>query len=268
MVDVPSVLAVSAHPDDIEFLMAGTLLLLAGRGWNTHYQTLASGSCGSTALGAREISAIRREESRNACDILGATYHEPVVDDLELVYDASIIRRVAAVVRRVRPTIVLAPSPTDYMEDHTNACRVVVTATFARGMPNFESTPPQPPWTGPATVYHALPHGLRDGLRRRITPGLFVDTTSVHEIKREALSAHTSQRDFLETAHGPNAYLDALEEMSRDVGSMSGKYMQAEGWRRHNHIGFTPDDADPLLAALEDVAFVNGAYERSLDTDQ
>ena len=40
-------MAIAAHPDDIEFLMAGTLRLLAEAGWETHYLTVANGSCGS-----------------------------------------------------------------------------------------------------------------------------------------------------------------------------------------------------------------------------
>src|SRR5258707_461937 len=109
-----SAFAIAAHPDDIEFYMAGTLLLLREKGFDTHYMTLASGNCGSLQYSAARTRAIRRGESHRAAKILGATYHPSLVDDLEILYELSALRRLAAVIRRVAPTIVLTHSPQDY----------------------------------------------------------------------------------------------------------------------------------------------------------
>ena len=258
--------AVAAHPDDIEFLMAGTLLRLREAGWDIHYLNLASGNCGSVREGSARVRATRRREAQAAARILGAQWHPPLVDDLEIFYDDRTLRRLAAVIREVGPEVVLTHSPQDYMEDHTNTARLAVTAAFARGMPNYRTRPRRPVWTGEVTVYHAMPHGLRDGLRRRIVPGLFVDTASVHAIKREALAAHASQKEWLDASQGFDSYLLAMDDMSRAVGRLSRKFSQAEGWRRHSHLGFSSREIDPLAEVLGKSCRVNPAYERSLES--
>src|SRR3954468_11122185 len=85
-------IAVAAHPDDIEFYMAGTLLLLREAGYEVHYMNLASGSCGSLQHSAAKMRTIRRAESKRAAKILGATFHPSLVDDLEVLYDISSLR--------------------------------------------------------------------------------------------------------------------------------------------------------------------------------
>ncbi len=257
-------IAIAAHPDDIEFLMAGTLLLLRQAGFETHYLNLASGHCGSTRHDGKTTRALRAKEAHAAAGILGAQFHPSFRDDLEIFYDLNALRRLAALLREVKPGIVLTHSPQDYMEDHTNTCRLAVTAAFARGMPNFKTVPPRAAVPGDVTVYHALPHGLRDGLRRRIIPGAFVNTTPVHPTKLAALAAHQSQQDWLETSQGMNSYLRAMEAMSRAVGRMSRKFPHAEGWRRHLHLGFSAADVDPLAEALGANYLTNPAYERAL----
>ena len=158
---MPSVLAVAAHPDDIEFLYAGTMLLLGQRGWDVHYMNVADGSRGSTTMGPQECAATRLEEAKQAAKVLGATFYPPICADMEVAYTTENIQKVAAVVRQSKASIVLTHSPIDYMEDHENACRLAVSAAFAHGMPNLESIPPTPVYMDPVTVYHAQPVGCR-----------------------------------------------------------------------------------------------------------
>ncbi len=259
-------LAIGAHPDDIEFLMAGTLLLLGRAGYTTHYLNLASGSCGSAHHSASALRAMRRREAQAACRLLGAVFHASLVDDLEIYYERRTLQRLAAVIRQVRPAILLAPSPQDYMEDHTNTCRLAVTAAFVRGMPNFRTVPPRLAVDGDLTVYHAMPHGLRDPLRRRIVPGLFVNTASVHEIRKAALAEHRSQQEWLDTSQKMNAYLRTMENFALEIGKMSGRFRLAEGWRRRLHYGFGAPGADPLREALGSACLVNCRYEKDLET--
>jgi N-acetylglucosamine malate deacetylase 1 len=249
-VNAPTAIAIAAHPDDIEFVMAGTLLLLKQRGWETHYFNLSTGNCGSVRHGGKTTRRMRLSEAKAAAKLLGASFHPPIVDDLEIVYDVGLLRRVAAVVREVKPTIVLTHSPQDYMEDHTNTCRLAVTAAFARGMPNFWTAPRRPPADYDVAVYHAMPHGLCDALRQPIVPDAFVDTTAVQEQKRSALACHKSQQDWLDVSQGMNSYLSAMEDMSLAVGRMSRRFKHAEGWRRHLHLGFASEEFDPLSDAL------------------
>ena len=169
---------------------------------------------------------------------------------MEILYAVKTLRRIAAVIRESKASIVLTHSPQDYMEDHMNTCRLAVTAAFTHGMPNFHTIPPRPTYAHDVTVYHAMPHGLCDPLRKPIIPDAFVNTTAVHATKLAALAAHRSQQGWLDVSQGMNSYLRSMEEMSRAVGRLSKKFQLAEGWRRHLHLGFSASDIDPLAAAL------------------
>ena len=257
--------AIGAHPDDIEFSMAGTLLLLKKAGYEIHYLTIGSGNCGGAEYDGPTLRTIRNAEARVAAKILGAQFHPCLKDDLEIFHDLDTLRRLAALIREVKPTVVLTHSPQDYMEDHTNTCRLAVTATFARAMPNFKTIPARAIVSNDTAVYHSMPHSLQDPLRRRIIPGAFVNTASVHKTKHAALAAHKSQQKWLDVSQGLNCYLLAMEDMSLAMGRMSKKFKHAEGWRRHLHFGFSATDADPLREALGKNYLVNKAYERGLD---
>ena len=259
-----SAIAIGAHPDDIEFYMAGTLLLLGRAGWEIHYLNVASGNCGSAKWNAARTRLVRRREAQEAAKLLGAQWHPPLCDDLEVFYEIKLLRRLAAIVRQLKPSVVLTHSPEDYMEDHTNTCRLAVTAAFARGMPNFKTVPARKHFEGGVAVYHAMPHGLSNGMRQRIVPEVFVNTTSVHEKKRAALACHRSQKEWLDVSQGMDSYLKAMDEMSLAVGRMSRRFKHAEGWRRHSHLGFSAEDTDRLLDALGRKCLANKACEHSL----
>jgi LmbE family N-acetylglucosaminyl deacetylase len=260
----PVALAVGAHPDDIEFMMAGTLLLLKQAGAEVHVWSVANGSCGSTVHDAEAIVGIRRQECEDSARLAGATMHPAIADDLAIFFEKPLLARAAALIRSVRPSILLVPSPQDYMEDHQNACRLAVTAAFVRGMRNFPTDPPTPPWLGDLAVYHAMPYTLRDPLRRLVRAGLYVDVGPVHTLKRRMLACHRSQKEWLDASQGQDAYLDAMEQMSRSVGAMCGWCELAEGWRRRLHVGFGPEDYDPLRELLPSLCRVDEEYEQDL----
>lgn len=257
-------IAIGAHPDDIEFYMAGTLVLLQRAGYEIHYLNVANGCCGSVQYDAKKTRIIRRAEAKRAAKVLGAHFHESLCNDMEIFYDLKLLRRLAAVIREVKPKIVLTHSPVDYMEDHTNTSRLAVSAAFAHAMPNFRSAPPRPVAEYDLTVYHATPHSLCDPLRRLILPGAFVNTAAVQATKRAALAEHKSQQNWLEASQGMDSLGAKVDEMARATGKLSKKFKFAEGWRRHLHYGFSTADIDPLRAALGKDFSVNRAYERGL----
>ncbi len=263
---MPSALALFAHPDDIEFVAAGTLLLLQQRGWDIHYMTLCSGNGGSVQMDGPTTARKRLDEAEAAARILGATFYPPICDDLELTYAVPYLRKVAAVVRMAQPSIVFTHGPSDYMEDHMATCRLAVTAAFAHGIPNFQTDPPRDAYWHDVTVYHAMPHGLCDPLRQKLQAGAYVDTTGVHAQKREALAAHESQKHWLDVSQGMDSYLMSMDEASRAMGRLSGRFEFAEGWRRHLHLGFSAKDIDPLKDALGDLCLINESYERTKQT--
>jgi N-acetylglucosamine malate deacetylase 1 len=259
------VLAVAAHPDDIEFSMAGTLLRLRDAGWQLHCMNIGNGSCGSAVEDPETIIATRTLEAQDAARLLGATWHPPICNDLEIAYTNDQIGKVCSLIRLVKPRIVLAHSPRDYMEDHTIACRIAVTAAFCRGIRNYRVEPDMPPVGDDVTIYHGMPHGLRGPLRERIIAGQYVDTGPCLAEKRQILACHRSQREWLDATQGIGNYLTTMEELSSDVGRQSGVFRHAEGWRRHSHLGFSATDGDPLSEALGPACRVNDEYERRLD---
>lgn len=244
--------AIAAHPDDIEFFMSGTLMLLKQAGYDVHYMNVANGCCGSTQHDADTIAAIRREEGRTAAESIGAVFHESICNDLEIFYDRRSLLKLSSIVRSVAPEILLTHSPSDYMEDHTNTCRLAVTAAFARGMPNFPVEPPRDAIDTKVTVYHAQPYGNHDPLRQLVEPDIFVDTSRILERKVEMLAKHVSQKTWLDESQGLNSYLQTLRDLDAEVGRMSGMYSHAEGWRRHLHRGFCDEHDDPLNVALKE----------------
>ena len=74
-----NVLVIAAHPDDIEFGMSGTIILLAKAGCDIHYMNVANGSCGTAEYDTDTIVSIRLKEAKNAAQSIGATFHPPLV---------------------------------------------------------------------------------------------------------------------------------------------------------------------------------------------
>lgn len=246
----PSVLAIAAHPDDIEFVMAGTLMQLSDRGWQLHYFNIANGCCGSMTLDRAACAAVRLAEAQRAAELLGATFYPPICNDLEIMYSTDLLQKVAAVVRQAKPQIVLTHALVDYMEDHQNAARLAQTASFSRSMPNFHTHPPIDPYSGEVTVYHAQPHGNRTPMCEVVRPTHYVDVSALMDRKRELLLAHASQAQWLDETQLMNSYVVAMEQLNREVGEFSQKFAFAEGWRRHLHLGFGLEASDPLRDAL------------------
>lgn len=247
-------IAIAAHPDDIEFFMSGTLMLLGQAGYEIHYLNIANGGCGTTQYDVKTIIRMRREEAQQAAASIGAVFHESFCNDLEIFYEQSTLARVASVIRQVAPEIVLTHSPADYMEDHMIASRLAVTAAFSRGMPNFPVDPAHDPIDQAVTVYHAQPYSHRDPLRQIVIPDLWIDVSDVLEQKVAMLARHTSQKRWLDESQGHDSYLQTLRDLDAEGGRLSGQFQYAEGWRRHLHLGFCGPDDDPLAAALSQFA--------------
>ncbi|MFH1708947.1 MAG: PIG-L family deacetylase [Planctomycetota bacterium] len=260
------VMAVGTQPDDIEFRMAGTLVLLGQAGWHLHYFNLANGSCCRPKLPHDRTVALRDQESRKAAKFIMAVYHAPLVDDAQIFFEPKLLARVAAVVREVNPAILLLPSPYDYREEHANTSRLAVTAALYRGFSRFATTPAVDPVLDDMAVYHAMPNGLRDAMRRRVVPGLFINITPVIDNKREMLAMHHSQQEWYDAKRGKEAYVTAMEDMALEVGRVSKKYKYAEGWHRRLYRGLAEEgNHDPLSKALAPLSMVNARYERRLE---
>lgn len=245
-------LAVGCHPDDVEFGMAGTLSLLAKAGFEPHIHTMANGSCGTAEYSEIDIIAKRGAEAAKAASLMNATYHPGIVNDMMVYFEDSLVRKTTALIRKVKPTIVLLPSLEDYMEDHMNCSRITVTACFARGMMNYYSYPPVEPFGEDIYLYHAQPHLNRDMMCRPIMPGLIVNIESEMQLKEDMLRAHESQKHWLDVSQGQDSYLKTMWELAQEIVKITGlqgvKY--GEGWRQHSYIGFSSKQRDILSEVL------------------
>ncbi len=245
-----SVLAVVAHPDDIEFVMAGTLLLLADRGWKVHYFNIANGCCGSMTLDRQQIAEVRLRESQASAAKIPATFYPPICNDLSIFYDEDTLAKVCQVVRQANPSILLTHAPIDYMEDHQNTCRLAVTAAFAKNMPNFVPDSVPRKVEGDIAVYHAQPHGNQTPTGEWVVPQFVVRIDSVMDRKAEMLHCHKSQQGWLDSTQKMSYYTKTMMDLGRTVGELKGLAGFFEGWRQRNPLGFGPAGWDPLRDAL------------------
>jgi bacillithiol biosynthesis deacetylase BshB1 len=174
------VLAIGAHPDDVELGCGGTLALLARQGRKVGILHLTRGE-----QGTRGTAEERRAEAEAAARALGAVE----VDFLDCgdgglrtgpAEEEALIARF----RSWRPELVLGPTPRDRHPDHGRAHELVDAACFYAGLRN--RTPEAGPAHRPAAVFSYMQHDL-------FTPSFIVDVSAVWETKIESLRAYRSQ---------------------------------------------------------------------------
>jgi N-acetylglucosamine malate deacetylase 1 len=240
-----AVLAIHAHPDDIETLAAGTLALLAAEGHRIAIVTLTAGDCGSAEYEPDETARIRKHEAATAAAMIGAEYRCAAFGDLAVFNDDGSRRRVTELIRWARPELVITSAPVDYHPDHEATSILVRDACFAASAPNYR--------TGPSAPLEAIPHlyfmdpiGGRDREGRPAPPEFGVNIESRFETKRAMLAAHESQKSWLLKQHGVTDYVGAMTAWSRRRGRDFG-VGHAEGFRQYRH---TPYPESPLLQTL------------------
>jgi LmbE family N-acetylglucosaminyl deacetylase len=240
-----TILAIHAHPDDIETLGAGTLALLAGLGHRISIMTATAGEGGATETGPEETARIRRSEAAAAAAVIGADYRCAGFGDLAVFNDDASRRRMTELIREARPDIVITASPVDYHPDHEAVSVLARDGCFASSVPNYR--------TGAAAALSAIPHlyfmdaiGGRTREGERIKPDFGVDIGAVLQTKRRMLMAHQSQVAWVARQHGIADYAGSMvgwaERRGRDFG-----VRYAEGFRHYRH---PPYPASPALEAL------------------
>ena len=246
----PRILALHAHPDDIEFQCAGTLALLAEAGCQVTMATMTPGDCGSSEQAAETIAAIRRLEATASASLIGADYVCLEFRDLAIFEDDESRRRVVETLRWARPDIVLTAPPVDYLCDHEITSRLVRDACFASTLPNYKTRQ----WE-PAPRLSKIPHlyymDALEGLDRDGRPqpaGFLVDVSKVAGLKRQMLACHASQRDWLLKQHGIDEYLDAQARWGAHRGTEIG-VAQAEAFRQYLGHAY-PQDIRLLLTLV------------------
>jgi LmbE family N-acetylglucosaminyl deacetylase len=229
-----NILAVHAHPDDVEILAGGTLALLAGLGHAVTIATFTPGDCGSREMGPEEIAAVRRLEAAHAAALIGARYVCLEMRDLAIFPDDASRRRVTETLRKARPDVVLTASPADYHCDHEAAGALVRDACFGAPAPNYRTLAdaPAPPLDHIPHLYFMDPIEGRDRDGRLVEPDFVADITAAFARKRAMLAEHASQRIWLRQHHGMDNYLDEMERWTRQRGELVG-VQYGEGFRRY-----------------------------------
>ncbi len=240
-----TIIAIHAHPDDIEILAAGTLALLSARGHQVLIVTATAGEGGSTATGPEETATVRKLEAATAAALIGATYRCAGLPDLGVFNTDDARRRMTEIVRWARPDIVLAPSPQDYHPDHEAVSLLARDACFAASVPNYQA--------GPSPALESIPHlyfidaiGGRDRDGRRIAGDFGVDIDSGFATKSAMLNQHISQRSWGARQHGVNDQQADMEAWTRRRGRDFGVAL-AEGFRQYDQH---PYPHSPLLQEL------------------
>lgn len=240
------ILAVHAHPDDIEFLCAGTLALLAEKAHRITIATLTGGDCGSVETSLEETARIRRNEAATAAALIGADYLCAGFGDLCVFNDDSSRRQTTELIRATRPDIVITASPVDYHPDHEATSMLVRDAVFASTVPNYR--------TGPSRALDAIPHLYfmdpiegRDRSGQAVVPDFAIDVTPRFSKKWDMLAAHESQRSWVRKQHGVDDYMASMERWTQKRGGQFG-VSYAEGFRQYTGTPY------PRSRLLQDLA--------------
>ena len=235
------VLAFGCHPDDVEFICAGTLALLAQRGCEIHIAIMAGGEMGSPTLPRDEIRALRLKEAQAAADVIGAHFHFAGGHDIEVEYSAEYRRRAIRVMRAANPTIVFTHPPHDYLPDHEETSRLVRNAAFIGPVPNYDCGTPTTPTSRIPYLYYANAIGGRDIFGHPLPLTCAVDISAVLETKTRMLACHASQREWLRAIMNCDEYLDLMRKMAIEDGRRAG-VTHAEGFIQHLGEGHPQDN--------------------------
>ena len=228
------VLAVGAHPDDVEFMCAGTLKLLKNEGYAIYIGVIANGDCGTAFETPETITMIRREEAVAAARLLDAELIPLGELDLRIDFDDRTRMKVTELVREVDPGIVFTHAHEDYMADHETASRLVRAACFSASVPNYftHALTPKARTSRIPALYYWSPIEGKDIYGDFVDQRVYVDVSGVIDFKADMLACHRSQRDWLMKQHGMDKYVETMKETARRYGERSG-FDYAEGYTQH-----------------------------------
>jgi LmbE family N-acetylglucosaminyl deacetylase len=218
-----SVIAIAAHPDDIEILCAGAMALYARAGAEVWLCTLTAGEGGVNDRAPDEIARIRRAESESSAALIGARYAcLGLPDGGVLNGDPDMRSRVVDIIRQARPDVVFTHDPDDYHPDHRATSAMVLDACFTAVISNTRTGYPA---TGslPAVFYMDTLAGTG------FQPEQYVDITAVWTTKRDMLACHVSQLEWMQRQESLD-FLEFTETMGQFRGIQCG-VRYAEGYR-------------------------------------
>lgn len=230
------VMAIGAHPDDLEISCSGTLSKLKQHGHEVILCHASDGDKGHYQIPPEELIRIRQGEAKRAGEIIGCEVLSLGMRDGEILADSADARHLfAEAIRSVQPDFIITHAPNDYMPDHLAVSRLVFHASFLATLPAY-SRPHSGAMTVPALFYMDNLAGVD------FQPTIYVDITDHMEMKLRMLACHESQVVWLKEHDNID-----LPEFVRTLGRMRGMqagcdfaegFIQHMVWTRPNAIRF------------------------------
>lgn len=212
------ILAIGAHPDDIELGCGATIAKEIANGKTVGLLDLTRGE-----LGTRGSAVIRDQEAAAAANILGASFRKNLaLADGFFMNDKASQLKVIEIIRSCRPELVLCNAIEDRHIDHGKGSKLASDACFLSGLQKIETTyegKPQEKWR-PKFVYHYIQW-------KNLTPDVVVDVTGFIEKKNEAVFAYSSQfydptSNEGNTPISSQTFKDSISYRARDLGRLIG----------------------------------------------
>jgi len=221
------ILAIGAHPDDVELSCGGTIAKEIANGKKVGIIDLTRGE-----LGTRGTAETRDAESAEAAKILGVTVRTNMeFADGFFINDKQHQLELIKMIRKYKPEIVLCNAIDDRHIDHGKGSQLVSDACFLSGLIKIDTKNPdedgyQEPWR-PKQVYHYIQW-------KHIEPDIVIDVTGYIDIKMKAVLAYKTQffdpnSDAPETPISSKNFTDSIAYRSRDLGRLIG-VEEAEGY--------------------------------------
>jgi|TARA_B100001059_G_scaffold110707_1_gene110847 bacillithiol biosynthesis deacetylase BshB1 len=212
------ILAIGAHPDDVELGCSGTIAKEISDGKKVGILDLTRGE-----LGTRGSVDIRDSEAKDAAKILGVSFRENLnFKDGLFANDAAHQMKLIEIIRKYRPKIILCNAIDDRHIDHPKGAKLVTDSCFLSGLKKIKTSVQgidQAPWR-PDNIYHYIQW-------KNIKPDFVVDITGYIETKLKAVKAFKSQfYNGNETVHdtpiSTKNFLDSIEYRAQDLGRLTG----------------------------------------------
>ena len=217
------VLAIGAHPDDIEIACSGTLAKCVKRGDEVTVCHVSTGNLGHVEIPPAELTKMRAAEAKKAGKMAGIKVICAGFNDLEIFDNNKAARdTIVDVIKSVDPDFIITHNPDDYMPDHTAVSRLVFDASFTATLPNYESKV-----KGAARL---VPIYYMDTLAGvNFQPTEYVDISQEIDLKIKMLECHESQLVWMREHDGID-FADMVKTCSRYRGYQCGAEY-AEGFR-------------------------------------
>lgn len=244
-----TIMAIGAHPDDVEFMCAGTLKLLKDRGYDIHICVLSNGDLGSSVKKPKEIMKIRRQEALDAAALLEAKFYPLEELDFQIEFDDKTKRKVTDIIRKVEPLLVFTHPHEDYVVDHEVTSRLVRLGCFAAPIPNYVTSSSFTAISQPPYLYYWNPLEGKNIYGDFVEQRIYIDISKTIDFKAEMLSCHRSQSEWMAEL-GMEKYIAGMRNTAKKYGEASG-FGYAEGFIQH--VGTGLPEQNILKDILSDV---------------